>query len=138
MVPRTSRTTKPRPVARADWEELADEDLRSTWVTRTSTKDPQLNSHVLFKTLASHPSSTHGSSQYTLYEPDFADAIPYDTALKNARRRIQLTASFDHMLLRGFPKLSNQADAELTLYISLTPPIASPLFKPHLKCKYLI
>lgn len=49
-----------------------------------------------------------------------------DASLKHARRRIRLARDFDEMLLNGFPNLSlDHADPELTLFISLTPKVAS-------------
>ncbi|KAJ9061096.1 hypothetical protein DSO57_1024102 [Entomophthora muscae] len=48
-----------------------------------------------------------------------------DASLKYARRRIRLANDFDHMLAKGFPNLSDQAHPEFTIYISLTPKVAS-------------
>ncbi|KAJ9083872.1 hypothetical protein DSO57_1030253 [Entomophthora muscae] len=45
-----------------------------------------------------------------------------DASLKHARRRIRLASDFDQMLANGFPNLGHP---EPTLYISLTPKVAS-------------
>ncbi|KAJ9070710.1 hypothetical protein DSO57_1004941 [Entomophthora muscae] len=54
-----------------------------------------------------------------------------DACLKHARRRMRLAKDFDHMLKNGFPRLtllnrtSDKDDPELTIYITLTPNVAS-------------
>ena len=45
--------------------------------------------------------------------------------INEIKRRVKLTKDFDSMLVNGFPKLDNRNKKESTLYISLTPKIAS-------------
>ncbi|KAJ9070697.1 hypothetical protein DSO57_1004928 [Entomophthora muscae] len=151
-----------RPAARIDWEEQADDALKSIW-SATSSLDSANRSLKRTGSLPTPPCSTPGRRVRRNSEDSsaFAQAIkdtanPFtlnlhpnnittasrspslptsvqastsqlglfnnDASLKHARRRIRLASDFDQMLANGFPNLNH---SEPTLYISLTPKVAS-------------
>ncbi|KAJ9061095.1 hypothetical protein DSO57_1024101 [Entomophthora muscae] len=156
---RSSSIAKPRPVARADWEDQADEELKALWST-SSVKPPnpqytqtastrvhrrrsesEATVIMLPQSKTTDPNHKH-NEQRALSLPAKPKAQPTkttfnaDISLTYARRRIRTVKDFDKMLKQGFPALSHrQSDPELTLYISLTPSLASqhyslPSYKP--------
>ncbi|KAJ9086106.1 hypothetical protein DSO57_1007510 [Entomophthora muscae] len=159
MNPRRT-SSKPRPVARVDWEEQADAAIRSLWSPKSEAKGDDKYFHKRMASLPVSPNQRRGAGQSAFatairnFSKPFAStsqtnlkhansraaSLPNkvqpttsqqglfndDASLKHARRRIRLARDFDEMLRKGFPTLSlNKADPEFTLYISLTPKVAS-------------
>ncbi|KAJ9080582.1 hypothetical protein DSO57_1023409 [Entomophthora muscae] len=146
MYSRDRTSLKPRPAARDDWEDYADETLKTLWTDSLRTgksilKKPgshtmEASGHVrsasednisIMKTIQSKTFQFKTKNRSNASRPA---SLPTrfrstsqsnsDASLKQARRRIRLASDFDDMLQKGFPTLSpNQSP--LTIYISLTP-----------------
>lgn len=136
--------TKPRPVGQV-WTERADDAVRALWTPRAGctaqgspppTRD-SLGTPDRREDLAAFARAVQETAfaarplvrsnckvQPTTSMLSMVGLTANDASLKHARRRIRLASDFDRMLQQGFPNLS-PAGAEMTLYITLTPKVAS-------------